>query len=321
MSTLNMLWSRYAVMVLVMAVWLPSTGADDNASGKPNQDTPGFWGKLSDFFLPHLDKRRILYEKQTRYFMVTVEQDYLDRRHLVFNPNKGSQGIWDPADPDELVSNYCRYSASLLPLAAAAPRRVLFIGMGAGLLPRFVRSYARDAVIDIVEIDDEIPGIARDYFDFKTDAQTNIIIEDGRAFINRTANHYDFIFIDAYNAECIPFHLTTVEFYRKVRSALSPGGMMSVNVANAGKPGFVAAELKTIAAVFPDPAVLACSGGHNYIVLAPAPTVLPQQNASSSRLIPLNELWDDRLAAEKVSEMTDGAAVLTDDFAPVETLK
>ncbi|MDD5598426.1 MAG: hypothetical protein PHV82_10810, partial [Victivallaceae bacterium] len=81
-----------------------------SANGTGNApDEPGFWENFLNFFLPHAEKRRVLLRRETRYFMVTVEEDGKGARHLVFNPLKGSQGIWNPKKPDEIISNYCKY--------------------------------------------------------------------------------------------------------------------------------------------------------------------------------------------------------------------
>lgn len=207
-------------------------------------DSPGFWRSVADFFLPHPEQRKILLKKETHYYQVTVEQDSAGARHLVFNPMKGSQGIWHPATPDEIISNYCKYSTLFLTFIKTPPKRVLFIGLGIGMVPRFLRRCFPDTIIDIVEIDKDIPGIAEKYFGYIKDDRTHIIIKDGRDFINRTKNKYDIIFIDAYNAKTIPFQLTTQEFYRRVKKALAPGGIATVNVANLGREKFIASELK-----------------------------------------------------------------------------
>ena len=184
------------------------------------KEKSGFWKNFADFFLPHAEKRKILMRKHTRYFMVTVEEDSKGLRHLVFNPSNGSQGVWNPKKPDEIISNYCKYMTLFLPMLDHQPERVLFIGMGIGVLPRFVGEHFPDATMDIVEIDPDIPNIAAKYFAYSRTAGTSIIIKDGRDFINRNQHKYDLIIIDAYNSRNIPFQLTTREFYRKVRDAL-----------------------------------------------------------------------------------------------------
>lgn len=290
----------------------------------------GFWEDFVNFFLPHAEKRQILLSKQTQYFMVTVEQDSAGLRHLVFNPIKGSQGVWNPKKPNELISNYAKYMTLFIPMTATPPERVLFIGLGIGILPRFVEKHFPDAVIDIVEIDPDIPDIANKYFGYEKSGKTNIIIKDGRDFINRVEHKYDLIFIDAYNSREIPFQLTTLEFYRKVRSALKPHGIVTVNIANLGKPNFIASELKTIKSVFPRFDVYVCPRESNYIPFASVngPISLTGQEEKVKKVdsnlnldYKLEEILETRMSGEDLEDMIEDGIILTDDYAPVETME
>lgn len=279
-------------------------------SASSSEDESGFWENFINFFLPHAEKRRILLRKQTQYFQITVEEDSKGLRHLVFNPVKGSQGIWNPKMPDEIISNYCKYMAMSPSMIAHPPERVLFIGLGVGILPRFIGKHFPGTIIDVVEIDPDIPNIAREYFAYVKTVGTNIIIRDGRDFINRNKHKYDLIFIDAYSAHNIPFQLTTQEFYRKVHDALKPQGIVTMNIANLGKPRFIASEIKTIKSVFPHLAVYVCPGQSNYIPFA-----------ALGQKIKLVDSAYKRLTKHEIIKMTENAIILTDDYAPVETMK
>lgn len=319
--------------LLVTALFIFCHSILSNAEDKLQVKKPqgeSFWESLYDFFLPHMEKRNVLFEKQTQYFLVTVEEDSKGWRHMVFNPNKGSQGIWNPNSPDELISNYCRFTAIFLPAVTQSPRRVLFIGLGAGIVPRFLRKQFPETIIDIVEIDGDIPGIAKNYFGFNKDEKMNISIGDGRDFINRTKDKYDIVFIDAYNTTNIPFQLTTEEFYRKVHTALAPSGIMTANIANLGKPKFISSELKTVSGVFPNLAVLICGNRSNYILFATVNRKLDNaelktkaQKIEAERNLDLRmcDMLDTRMSEDELRKMTDGAEPLKDDFAPVETME
>jgi spermidine synthase len=294
------------------------------------QDETGFWESFINFFVPHAEKRRILLRKQTQYFQVTVEEDSQGAHHLVFNPVKGSQGIWNPKKPDEIISTYCKYLTLFMTLIEHPPERVLFIGLGVGILPRFVGKHFPKTIIDVVEIDPDIPDIAHKYFAYDKTARTNIIIMDGRDFINRNKHKYDLIIIDAYSAHNIPFQLTTREFYQKMRDALKPNGIISVNIANLGKSQFIASEIKTIKSVFPNLAVYVCQKQSNYIPFA----VLDQkiisavQDKKAEKIdtdlnfsYKMKDILKTRMTKLEIEKMTEDAIILTDDYAPVETMK
>ncbi|MFA6715055.1 MAG: fused MFS/spermidine synthase [Victivallales bacterium] len=314
---------KTAFVLFLFCILMP--GYAENA-----QDSPGFWENFVNFFLPHAEKRRILLRRETRYFMVTVEEDSKGARHLVFNPVKGSQGIWNPKKPDEIISNYCKYMTLFMTMIERPPERVLFIGLGVGILPRFVGKRFPSAIIDVVEIDPDIPDIAAKYFAYAKTADTNIIIRDGRDFINRAEHKYDLVFIDAYNARSIPFQLTTLEFYRKVRAALKPHGIVSVNIANLGKPRFIASEIKTIMTVFPQLDIYVCPGGSNYIPFA-APERGIERAAMDEKAVKfdserrfsygMKDMLKTRMQKTEIENMLENAIILTDDYAPVETMK
>ncbi|MFA7230679.1 MAG: fused MFS/spermidine synthase [Victivallaceae bacterium] len=313
-------------LALSLFISLPCEAVEQNVKS----GSSSFWEDFANFFLPHVEKRNVLFEKQTQYFLVTVEEGENGWRHLVFKPRKGAQGIWNPAAPDEIITSSCKNMAVFVQMANLPPKRVLFIGLGSGIVPRFVRKHFSETIIDIAEIDGEIPGIAEKYFGFKTDARTNIIIGDARDYINRTQEKYDAIIIDAYNADCIPFQLTTEEFYRKVRRALVDDGIMNVNVANLGKPKFIAGELKTVKTVFPELAVFVCSGQTNYMLFAQKNrqfNISEQKEREITELcrqnpeLNLTEIIATRMPEDELHEIVYGANVFTDDFAPVETMK
>lgn len=326
---MNLLYkSAFALFFFCMVLQSLSIAAETGSEA--GSDEPGFWENFVNFFLPHAEKRRILLRRQTRYFMVTVEEDSSGARHLVFNPVKGSQGIWNPKTPDAIISNYCKYMTLFMTMLDRPPERVLFLGLGVGIIPRFVGKHFPGAIIDVVEIDPDIPDIAEKYFAYPKSAGTNIIIRDGRDFINRAGHKYDLIFVDAYTTHNIPFQLTTLEFYRKVRAALKPHGLVSVNIASLGKPGFIASEIKTIKSVFPQLEVYVCPGQSNYLPFAaPDRKVEPAMQEEKAEKIDselhfsykMRDMMETRMKKAEIDEMTEDAIILTDDYAPVETMK
>jgi len=77
------------------------------------------------------------------------------------------------------------------------------------------------------------------------------VIQDGRKFLADHAGKVDFIVLDAYNSDTIPFHLITREFFELVRSRLTDDGMLAINYI--GSPGgdFVTDSLfRTLGEVF-----------------------------------------------------------------------
>ena len=134
------------------------------------------------------------------------------------------------ADPYSLHMNYARYA-----MAAAAlvenPRRALFVGLGAGSLPKFFARAYPDCKVDVAELDGKVVEVARKYFFFPDLANLTVTVMDGRQFVRKTDNKYDMVFLDAYRDDMIPFHLMTSEFFEELKGKLSPGGVVVSNIA------------------------------------------------------------------------------------------
>ena len=220
---------------------------------------------------------------------------------------------------------------------------VLMIGLGAGMAPkRFQRDYP-DMRIEVVEIDAEVVKVARKYFGFPEDDKVRVYVQDGRMFLKNTDKKYDLIVVDAYYADAIPFHLATVEFYELVKQHLKPGGVLASNMIGAlagPRSKLFSSMYVTMSRVFPTPYVFVVqndpgtlSAYRNIEVFA----VLPEPGAAGSPRLSLRDFQSraEALAATRVSVQgfvdlvrdlyegpidKEGAVLLTDDHAPVDSL-
>ena len=282
------------------------------------------------FFLPHIELRKTVYETETQYFNIRVEEDNAGRRHLVFLPRKGSQSIFDPNQPEKIISSFINHAFLALPALGRPPEKVLFIGLGGGIMPMYIRRHFPNTQIDVVEIDKAIPKIAEKYFGFKPDPKMSVYIMDGRVFVNKSKNKYDVIFMDVYNAENIPFQFTTVEFFRQIKKHLTTDGVFAVNLANLGKKGFISAELNTILTVFKNCFVLACKGETNYVPIALANKNITLADITKNCIIydkekqygiNFEEILTSMMNQQELHDLIGPLPIiLTDDYAPVNLL-
>lgn len=84
--------------------------------------------------------------------------------------------------------------------------------------------------VTYVDIDTQIRRTAEKYF-LKKKIVGNFVGKDARVFLREDASLYDFIIVDAYtNKTTIPESLTTLEFYKSVRTHLKPEGHMISNI-------------------------------------------------------------------------------------------
>ena len=107
--------------------------------------------------------------------------------------------------------------------------KVLVLGNGAGSYATMMKEYLHcDCDITAVEIDQKIIDISYEYFQMSEDV--DVRCDDGRNFIARDRNTYDIILVDAYSSISAPFHMTTTEFFTKVKDHLNDDGLMMMNI-------------------------------------------------------------------------------------------
>ncbi len=201
-------------------------------------------------------------------------------------------------------------------------KSMLIIGAGGGSIPQYFQGYGLD--IDLVEIDRRMGEVAERFFGFRA-RTARTYFEDGRFYIQRTKKRYDYVVLDVYSGDAVPFHLFTVEVFSKIDTLLNPGGVLALNLVGfvTGRNSLATKSVhRTLRQVFP---VVDCYFTHNRDELG---NVL--LFASSQELEPkmaLDDLEDrlDRLAIEEMAGRMvhfpkDEGIVLTDDYNPMEVL-
>lgn len=173
-----------------------------------------------------------LHEERSLYRDITVTQEG-QRRCLVFNVHRGdrNQTCMNTADPERLVFEYAKMSFAGL-LLNPNPRRVLIAGLGGGSLPSALTTLFPEAQIDVIEIDQAVVNVAKEFFDFEETDQVSVIVNDARVYVKRAAlleKKYDLVILDAFTGDYIPEHLLTLEFLQEVRSIMTPDGVLVAN--------------------------------------------------------------------------------------------
>lgn len=120
------------------------------------------------------------------------------------------------------------YTHRLSAIAGVKPKdsKALLLGMGGGSITYNLINLGFD--VDVVELDERIPKIAKRWFNFKPD-QANVIIDDARHYIRYTNQKYDVIVLDMLNGEEQPAHIFTIEGLQNLKQALNPNGLVIVN--------------------------------------------------------------------------------------------
>lgn len=194
-----------------------------------------------------------LYEKNSAYYTIRVCDVALGSgktsRYLILD--NILQSSEDP-ETGELTAEYQKYFR-LDRFFMPRIRRALFLGGGSYSMVRDLLKRNPAARADVVEIDAEVTRAARRYFNLRSDPRLRIFHQDARAYLNRTAEKYDAIYLDAGFASHLPFHLATQEFFRTAGRALNEDGLFMLNVIGRleRKDRYLRAVHKTLASVFP----------------------------------------------------------------------
>ena len=146
---------------------------------------------------------------------------------------------------------YINFMASLPELSLPTntqDKNALVIGLGAGELTTLLISKGINT--DAVEISPTVAKFAKQYFDSTID-ESHLYYMDGRVFISQTKNKYDYIFMDAFSAEQISWHLVTKEAFSEAKIKLTPNGFVALNLTSDINNQDVKSIQQTLKAVFP----------------------------------------------------------------------
>ncbi|MCM8796632.1 MAG: fused MFS/spermidine synthase [Candidatus Omnitrophica bacterium] len=108
---------------------------------------------------------------------------------------------------------------------------VAVIGLGTGSSVSYAREYQR---WDFYELDKAVYDIAVSQFSYieKSKAKLGFITGDARIRMSASKKKYDFILIDAFSGDSIPFHLLTTEAIMLYKKHLKENGMIVFHLSN-----------------------------------------------------------------------------------------
>ncbi len=321
-SALPYLWSGVLLGVLV-AAWGPFEWA------RTIGERLGFRETGSDL---------VLLEDESQYSFIRVEDvietpglrsmtlDYLVHAYI------------DLSDPDNLHYDYERIYAGVTEETVRAHHpggavRALFLGGGGYVFPQWlVRRYPA-SFGEVVEIDPQVTRAAFDAFGLEPATPLHIVHLDARNRVDELLAlaqrselpaKFDLVYNDAFNHYSPPFHLTTVEYVRKLRALMSDDSVFLANTIDIFRSGrFLGAMINTVEEVFPYVYTFCTSPG--------GPSDEDDRDtfvvAGSTRMLPVLGLDYLKYSAALLSPRDTAllrrrskGLVLTDDYAPVDNL-
>lgn len=269
---------------------------------------------------------KLLFEKNSLYQYISVVEDPARKeRYIRSQKREYVQGGIHLSDPERLLLEFTQMCFISLAFLDGDPKDVLFVGLGAGAMPKYFSVRYPEALIDIAEIDPDMFSVAQKYFYFKENERMKVHVDDGRLFVKRAKKKYDWIILDAYQNDYIPFHLTTLEFLKEVKARLKENGVVAANITSPFKNKFFDSMVMTYKKAFPHLVIFKGRQSANFIFVATTGRTVKNKDSieAGTRRIQAARKFDIDLegfaSRYEHSETYEwgGAKVLTDDFAPV----
>jgi predicted membrane-bound spermidine synthase len=277
--------------------------------------------------------------KESSYFTIQLKEitrtngigkvQVLSLDHLVHS-------YTDLEDPGFLAYDYLNGVADVVAAQIAAAKReslrYLFLGGGGYTFPRYLEHRHRDAQIDVVEIDPAVSRAAFEYLGVGADTSIRTVNQDARWFVANYADEpYDLIFIDVFNDFAIPYQVTTLEFFQRLRELLSPQGILIVHVLDRYDSGkFLPALAYTIRRAYgAGKTVLWANGGarlhdtrDSFLVMAGRSGWIVESLVRRLRACEPCKQRGSVVGREELGDYleTRNPVLLTDNFAPVDAL-
>ncbi len=272
-------------------------------------------------------------------------QDYLENFDTIYNSltverigpivelrarARGSEALESAVDLADPLRQVVAYTSSLYGALyiQPQPKRVLMIGLGGAGFHRLFSAAYPDSRLQTVELDPMVFELCRTRMEFKPTANTPVTVMDGRMFVKRNRELWDWLILDAFRGGFVPPHLKTEEFYRECAARLSERGVFISNLHATTELYY--SDIRTIQAVFPQVVlfgvkdrgnVIACAVKYRQPVITDPskwPAAAMVAAAGLAGRVDLEEVRAE-LIPIPTGEMKH-ARVLTDDFAPVEFL-
>ncbi|CAN5751068.1 hypothetical protein BH24CHL8_BH24CHL8_10700 [soil metagenome] len=266
-------------------------------------------------------------ERESAYFCVRVEADPARDSGRTLYLDTLRHSYVDLADPTHLEFSYARIVGDVL--AAMAPENeplsALHIGGGGFTLPRYLAATRPGSDSLVLELDPTVLAVAQEELGLVTSDDLEVRVGDARLALGDLPDDgYDLVVGDAFGGLAVPWHLTTREFVAEIQRVLRPDGLYVINVIDYPPLAFARAEAATLGAIFDHVAVIAPesriegrSGGNIMLVASSSP--IPRESILEANRLRFGD--DEVITAETgLDAFIAGAAVLTDDFAPVDQL-
>jgi spermidine synthase len=208
--------------------------------------------QLNAWVTRRAENQNLVYETHSAYHYIQIVDD--TQRHTRFlRFNNYVEGAINLEPPFETRMSYIN-AFELARIFKPQLRKILIIGGGGGIGARKFVTDDPAVEVDLVEIDPRVVELSFAYFHLEPSSRLRVHVADGRNFIRRSSDRYDLVVLDAFTiGGQIPFHLTTREFMQEIEEVLTPGGVLLANIngtMRGARSRILRSEYKTAGTVF-----------------------------------------------------------------------
>lgn len=298
------------VAAAATAVWIGSTGPRTVATGAAAALVLGAATVLTPSGC----------DTETVYHCASVEADPARPGGYTLVLDNLRHSYVDLEDPTHLEFEYVRAIAAGIDAhhPAREPLRVHSLGAGGLTLPRYLAQTRPGTTGTVSEVDPGVVRIDEEALALPDDLGLDVRVEDGRiGLASLEAGAADVVIGDAFGGVSVPWHLTTRETVSAIDRVLGDEGVYVANLIDYGPLAFARAQVATLRDAYPHVALAWQGSGGNLVAAASRSPIDVTVWESGMRSRGLT--WA-VLSGAALDEWVGDAAVLTDDYAPVDQL-
>lgn len=110
-------------------------------------------------------------------------------------------------------------------------KNILLIGLGTGkIINDWEQLFKNIESVDVVDIEENILKIAKEFFGFEQSKHTAFTLQDGLVYLRECKKKYDLIVVDVASDDGIDDRFLSEEYFSSIKKSLTPNGLFVSNL-------------------------------------------------------------------------------------------
>lgn len=168
----------------------------------------------------------VIHSQRSRWQDISVLEH--ENLRLLRSGDSATQSAMDLTQPQRLVLPYMD-AMMAWPLFGGHCQRSLLLGLGGGDLVRYLLHYYPQCQLDVVEQDEAMIRLCREYFALPDSPRLTTYVDDANNFLHFNNSHYDLVLLDIYHDGKQPGLDAASPLYSACHARLSEDGILVVN--------------------------------------------------------------------------------------------